>query len=392
MAVAFQSVQTAGTNPDSNGSIDVTKPTGLAVGDLMIASGVGSTNNGITFPSGFTQLTEVGALTAGHMRSAIAWKVADSSDVAASTFNFSAGVASISRITGAGSSFVYSGSIADNTANPSFTGVTPKDYGGDILLMQFWSASINVNISGYAIGTSNPSWTEGFEIQGGSTASMAYATRTQVTATGNFSVSSIGANTESEGIIISIHIPYVFSAGDTVTMTDAKKINQSIRKAETVTGTDTSSLEELMLVSNQAKSNVTVTNEVKTNTYFPTPIGTNVLLRFPVINPTTGNFSSSPEGLDQTGSTGFDSFNRYSGTYPSTTTLLGSTGSGLFSSIDNFTWESSTPDGDYWAKFEIGSITYFQTLNRLSGVWSEGHRITFTNEAKNTVNVINIPK
>ena len=87
MAITYQSIQsnTAG----SGTTIVVTKPTSLAVGDLMIAQSIYSSNQGITLPTGFTT---VHSGTINALRSYITgYKIATAGDVAAANFTFTTG-------------------------------------------------------------------------------------------------------------------------------------------------------------------------------------------------------------------------------------------------------------------------------------------------------------
>lgn len=77
---------------DSPTTVVVNKPTGLAVGDYMLAftsSDADGTLAAMTAPSGFTELGSQAPTIATNIPACKVWgKVADSSDVAASTFSF----------------------------------------------------------------------------------------------------------------------------------------------------------------------------------------------------------------------------------------------------------------------------------------------------------------
>lgn len=242
----FQSVQT--TTWHTSSSTVVTKPANLAVGDLMIAVHIASNHNAL--PSGFTSLgTQSDSVTT--YGSKIAYKIADSSDVAASNFTFTTTgselqMGAIARITGASATasyYKYNGASTTNTATPSVAaGVTPHNNGESNLLMMFWYCTTTTTaIAGYAIATSDPSWTEGYDLANSTTenAGMAYATRSQVTATGNISATGGGVNSDWAGQLISIPAPFNFSIADSVTVTDAKVISLSILVQEALTLTDT---------------------------------------------------------------------------------------------------------------------------------------------------------
>lgn len=85
----IQNTQTASNTGASSGSVTITKPTGLAVGDLMvafIAYWAGGATRTITTPSGWTSVQKADGTDGGM---AIFTKVANSGDVSASDFTFS---------------------------------------------------------------------------------------------------------------------------------------------------------------------------------------------------------------------------------------------------------------------------------------------------------------
>lgn len=205
----------------------VTKPVSLAVGDLLVAQYIldGTVS---TVPSGFTlKDSQLNVFT-----SAIYYKIADSGDVAATNFTFTSTgsvfqFCSMTRITGAsstGASYVYGEGTTNDTATPSVTaGVTPKDYGDSVLLLQYWFGSTSVaSIATYAIATSNPSWTEAYDVNSGNyDAAMAYGTRPQVTATGNISCAGGTGSSDWVGQLLAIPAPHLYTLAETSTTTEA---------------------------------------------------------------------------------------------------------------------------------------------------------------------------
>lgn len=92
MAIAHVNTQVGSPN-GSGGTTQtsvVTKPTGLAVGDLMLAF-VAANKAGMTAPSGFTQIGSEHDSSANAYSSDAYYKVATSGDVAASNFTFTNG-------------------------------------------------------------------------------------------------------------------------------------------------------------------------------------------------------------------------------------------------------------------------------------------------------------
>ena len=209
MAIAYQSIATTDFNEVSPSTLTITKPSGLAVGDTMVAYMVWDSSNTDepTQPSGWTLLIHDITGT----KSSIAYKIATSGDVAASNFAWSFG----GTVTGSGGSImrwsgvgiVQSGTmsrVTSSTANPTFTtGITPNTANTAIIFA--YHAPYTVTVSNYAIVTSNPTWTEIADENNVSpdlVMSLAYAIRPEVTATGNFSCTVSGSHNDHNGILI----------------------------------------------------------------------------------------------------------------------------------------------------------------------------------------------
>lgn len=162
MAIVVESVST--------GQSPITKPSGLAVGDLMVALLADSDANSGTVPSGWT----------AHVNESFLWtqavytKIADSSDVAASTFTFqdTGGVhltGVLYRITGTvdhATLAFQSSSWSDNDGNatvqfnPAFTPVAAK-YIALVCFKVDKSSSTGSN-SAYSM-TGSPTFTERYD-------------------------------------------------------------------------------------------------------------------------------------------------------------------------------------------------------------------------------------
>lgn len=261
MAVVLQSKTTPTFSAYTSGNITVTKPSGLIVGDLMvlqvslIAVGSASTTTftktdwkGFDDTSTFTIKKSTipgGAVIIG------AYKIADSADVAAIDFTFTGSgssesgsglAASLLRIDGHEASAPISafntGSV-DNSESPSFaTGITPSESALHLMMntsrYTVGGGSITA-LSGYAITTSNPSWTEEYEaLSAASGMSLASATRPQTTSTGAWSysvaVSSTGSATYNASILVAI------KANVNVTINDAVQSVVSSVQEPTVSG------------------------------------------------------------------------------------------------------------------------------------------------------------
>jgi hypothetical protein len=268
MAVAYGTQ--ANTGWASGTDVTNNKPSGLAVGDLMIWFLVHSGNE-MSTPTGWTAfpgfITNAGSTKATWMY----YKYADSSDVSGSSFSVHISSGStlyysiIVRVTGAtnlGSSLLQSYSNTTNTQTPSFTGLTPNSRGNNLLL-QFWQgANIGAgqmqDVTTYAIATSNPTWTEIVDVLDGGTdfsASVVWALRPEVTATGNFSCATGADNTTDwVGVLVSIAPAWITTVSESITMTEGWKANPGIRTAESLTMTESYDMDDSIVWSTDSKT------------------------------------------------------------------------------------------------------------------------------------------
>lgn len=220
MAVTVQSVSSVARNTLST-TLTITKPTGLAVGDLMVAHLVRSDNdqNSRTWSlAGWTSAVDTQGNDTGIGSSGMAalYKIADSGDVAASNFIFTIGSAAdllagaIYRISGHSPSAPINTSASafiNNDETPSFNNTITPTFADCLLLMlvhHYSGSSSAKETSAYAITTSNPTWTEAYDNHNSTalTIASAYANRPELTATGNSSFTSSGDNTTDCGSIL----------------------------------------------------------------------------------------------------------------------------------------------------------------------------------------------
>lgn len=174
MAITYQSIQ---SNTSTTTSVVVTKPTGLAVGDLMIAIGAtrrttGGTN--VVLPTGFT---EYQSLNTGSMqiRHSVGFKIADSSDVAASNFTFTCGstpnlfyghLIRLSTNLSFPTNPIISGQIASDSAvttNPTFTINVPSGPAGTFIIGSYFREDSTSGVSNYTTAPVNQTWTERYD-------------------------------------------------------------------------------------------------------------------------------------------------------------------------------------------------------------------------------------
>lgn len=210
MAIAVATISAVATA--SSTTVTITKPTGLAVGDLMVAflNATGNTSSGLgtwTQLSGWTALTTNNWYhTSGNVAitNVAQYKIADSGDVAASNFTFTYSSSTslsgaIYRITGQrpGIEIVEGQAKTDNDSSDhasspkAYTcGVTPVI--SDSLLLLLGATRNGSSFGSYAIATSDPGgWTEGFDSDG---IFSAYVNRTETTATGDVTIAFSGSN------------------------------------------------------------------------------------------------------------------------------------------------------------------------------------------------------
>lgn len=298
MAVAYESVQTtAFTTLSSGGNLVITKPTGLAVNDILIAhlSAVRASGSNADWntPSGWTSLLnlqEVGNLNS-KARLTVFYKVADSGDVAASNFTFTTNSSSalcggaLYRISGGASiNGAIDGEI--DTTTPTFTNTITPSLADSVMLFLVTAADAGDttgSVSGYAITTDNPTWTERYDFTGsqgvanGSNAqgimAGATASRSQTTATGDSSCTFVNYSQNLVGAIVvitppqnvNLSMPVGTLALTSPTPTPIVDVNLSIPAGElTINGqTPTLTTSENTVWTEEAKNSTTWTEETK---------------------------------------------------------------------------------------------------------------------------------
>jgi hypothetical protein len=253
----FQSVQSNTSN--NTGSVVITKPTSLAVGDWMVACIWADRDSGSTAtlgtPAGWTA-EETWKMATSTAAMAIYTKVADSADVAASNFTFSGGgstgnmhmIGHLARITGV--AFKDNSSMsADDTTGSSITAPSVTQTYANSLYLGFFGASDTGGIPAattFVIATSNPTWTNqaSSTVDDGTTDSRLTfytATRPEVTDTGTLT----GTTTvlaSNRGAVGFISLAARVDGSITPTQTNAvgyvfTPIQSVVIEAETVTPT-----------------------------------------------------------------------------------------------------------------------------------------------------------
>lgn len=225
MAIAYASHQYA--EGSAGTTLTITKPTSLAVGDLMLAVlSVGNTTAWTTL-SGWTAVGSTVISSNFPTRMNLMAKIADSGDTAASNFTFTGGASGepkmgvIYRITGnfAGSSTPTDFMVVDtdNSVTPSGGtvtfpgGVTPLAASALLVFAITCGESPGADapqFSSHAVANSNPTWTEDVDegLQVGAFMNMgtAHATFSVATTTGAYSVAS-GRTSVHGGALVAIN-------------------------------------------------------------------------------------------------------------------------------------------------------------------------------------------
>ncbi len=222
MAIVIESVATQTYTAPSGNDLTITKPTGLAIGDLMIAcvshfAEVDNVNTPYSTPSGWTSAeNESHPVGSDGMAYAMFYRVATSGDTAASNFTFSVLSGQeyvggcIMRVSGIRTDVTELGAVSSqflsNTDNPSYTvSLSPAQ---DVILYvaMFSSGATPYNTTDVTITGTNPTWTQQFDTTQTISVSARFEVFTAIDATPAASVTALtptetgsGAGTDSYG-------------------------------------------------------------------------------------------------------------------------------------------------------------------------------------------------
>ena len=258
MSVAFQTVSTAGWEGKAETeTLTITKPSGVVSGDLMVAHIASSSNvsaSNITWdaPSGWTSLGTASADSDdGEAQMNVYYKVAGGSEGASYAWTATNATrwahGAIYRIDGQGDVSSIQIALNGQTGGTETYTTTVTPVFPDSLLLFLVNAEDNAaagSVDTYAIATSNPTWTERYDVYGSSdaffgagdgdgVAAGATASRPEKTATGN--ASCVIASFAINSVCAIVVIPPLTN----VTVSPAVlEITASI-PASTVTGTAT---------------------------------------------------------------------------------------------------------------------------------------------------------
>lgn len=249
----------------------ITKPTGLAEGNLMVAVIGYQHSSGVTFTSsGWTSVIHIDAALGLESL----FKIADAGDVAASNFAFAttdlgtgdcASAAILYRVSGTftgAANFVTDTDTSSDSAAVYTGGVDPAGTTA-LLIMGAATATAGVTSSTYAVVNNNPSWTERGDIDNNDTLDVTLSSATgsyaAATTTGNYSL-TLSSAVASRGYIIAI------SDNENVTATPAVISMASAVQSPSVTGGATVSPSVVTLASAVQSPTVTTAAPDWTNT------------------------------------------------------------------------------------------------------------------------------
>lgn len=211
----YQSMQ---STVGSGTSVVVTKPTSLAVGDLMIGLGALDDNSlGIpSLPSGWTASLARTSADESTFKMVAGFRIADAGDVAASDFTFTATNSPevyschILRLTTTSSfSSPVLGTAGDDdstsTTTPSFV-ISFDAKVIDALLIAFYARTgATTSVSTYALSATNPTWTERYDTSAaGLSVAIATAPTTGTTSFTTFGVTTVASDSGNSVILLSV--------------------------------------------------------------------------------------------------------------------------------------------------------------------------------------------
>lgn len=228
MALPVIESYSAGAYAVDGASCVVTKPTGLAEGNFMIASAASHRDSSgtiptITPPAGWSTYTSYDGETFARIYTF--YKTADSGDVAASNFTFTSSggagsriIVGIARVSGAVSITGSATGISSSTATPSFSVSLDTTYNDVLVFYQIMGRDPTVGTySAYTTSGTNPTWTEQMEVTNSAAVDTVFAVATAGITTPR-TLTSFGAtnsNSLEDHYILVIIVPAIANATGT---------------------------------------------------------------------------------------------------------------------------------------------------------------------------------
>lgn len=278
MSIVVQS--SSSVHDGTSGTIlAIPAPTGISIGDLLVILFFATDSANAASLAGWTVNSSNNLNGNGTaVRMSLLWKIADSGDVAASTFspawasNVNGRTAIMLRITGANTSAPITTLAVDPTINgnsPTFNNtITPK--ANSLILFAVGGSLYQAGISGYAITTSNPTWTEIYDSLDSVASSnaisiaLASAIRSQSTATGNSSVTAtVNGTGHMGGLIFSIAPAVILTLSDTQATLDKFLDTLLDIYKDIATTLDSLIIRKIKNWSNDQKNTSTWTDDIK---------------------------------------------------------------------------------------------------------------------------------
>ena len=237
MAVPVVESYSIGTYAQDGASCVVTKPTGLAVGNIMCASALSHIDSGtaptITPPAGWSTYTTYTDETFAKLW--IFYKVADSGDAAASNFTFTSDGSTnariqvgIARISGAPTALATgsaTGHVTSPTSVSSFSISLDLTYNDVLLLFTVMGrdGSNTRTFSTYTVSGTNPTWTEQADSSNNDSTDTSFAIATAGIATPRTltSIDVTASGSLEDTYMILLAIPGVVSATGTPSLHSA---------------------------------------------------------------------------------------------------------------------------------------------------------------------------
>lgn len=202
MAVTFRAAATmAGA---SAAAFTCNKPTGTVDNDFMIAEFLTEPSKTVSAPAGWSLLESTQVASSPNVKHLVYYKKA-ASEGASYTWTWTGSVATIGGIitvTGQSPTFAFGAKGTNwnsaryaNQATPTTSGCTPDAADNLLIIIGSEAFGAGTTWGSYAVSTSNPTWTEAWDINTTATspdvsAYCAYGSRAVATATGDASATS----------------------------------------------------------------------------------------------------------------------------------------------------------------------------------------------------------
>lgn len=239
--VALVTVESTSSADFAEGALTITKPTGVAEGDLLLLFLSCSSSDSFSTPAGWTVIYNTTTGWSGTTDVYIYRRVADSSDVSASDYTFdvddTAGElsATMMRVSGFNTTtpvegFTIASDTSTNTARSHTISSTPTTSGSLLIGVARYTGAFTT--STYS-STGSPSWTEVSDHTRSTvdTVAVAYAQYNSTTEITNFSYTTSSETVDSDGAIFVVRTA-VDSTAENTLLTTTGSLPQSSGSAD----------------------------------------------------------------------------------------------------------------------------------------------------------------